>query len=350
MPTLVLHRDQRFFPAPGVSGMGDTWGGAVASMIAGKELNQLISAISRVQDQLRSTIEVRNGIFNGYVEAKKLLDQARSAYGPDFMPGPFGAMMPNFRSLPAMMAYGSAVKGVQQLARQIKTFEIFDIVFRSVAGALHKAGLMNDADSVDQTTRQLMRFDIETDSKFANVPEYTSTKTKLLDAFVAELAAWGVSRNAYDDPRYFQAFIKSADRIVPIPGRPNPPAGSGLGNPLPVVVVAIIWIVGVVAAALVVMSTINRIIPDQNSKAIAARDTVLQRERDWTKIQSDMISKGASQAQIDTARKSWESGTKAAVETIPEPKSPLGGLILPALIVGGILVTIPIVTGMVTKK
>lgn len=312
-------------------GLGD-FRQAVVGLIAGKELDQLMSAVRRLNDEVIRGISERKPIIDGYREAKALLDDAVRRFGPPTIPaGP--ASIPNVKVLPAYTAMATARKGIQVLARQVQTLGMLDRVFTAISVELTKAGASAEANGIDVTLAQVRRFIRDTDDAAPPVaPEYMGAKRAILLLAKRKYAAAGVDRNAIDNPKWLGLYIQAANEVVPIP-QPSPPAGAGLGNPLPVIAAVLIWVVGIVAAAVVASQAIARLIPDQNSKAVTARNIALEAERRKSEELARLRAAGASQAEIDAAMKSIDTSTKEAIAAVPEPKSPLGGILAPIGIV-----------------
>lgn len=317
-----------------VYGLGD-FRQAVLGLIAEKELNQLTSALHRLNEQVVQGIDDRNETARGYKEAKALLDEAVKQFGPPMISGPMGVSIPNPSVLPAYMAMATARKGVQVLARQVQMLGMLDRVFTKISVELTNAGATNDANSIDITLAQLRRFILDTDKMIAPLaPEYMDTKRAILQSAERKYAAAGIATNAIDDPKWFGLYVEAANEIVPLPDQPSPPPGAGLG--MPAIAAVIIWIVAVVAAAVVASQAIARLIPDQNSKAITARQIALEAAERKRQVEMQMRAQGASQAEIDAAKKSIDADTKDSIENIPEPKSPFGALAIPIAIVAAL--------------
>jgi hypothetical protein len=303
---------------------------AVVSLIAEKELDQLISAVRKLNDEVISGINDRNSIITGYKEAKALLDEATRNFGPPVISTGL-VSLPNTKVLPAYTAMVTARKGIQVLARKVQTLVMLDRIFTALSAELTKAGASNDANAIDITLAQVRRFVVETDNMASSLTDYMDTKRAILTLAEKKYAAAGVDRNAIDNPRWLAIYVQAAQEIVPIPQEPPPSAG--LGNPMPLLATVLIWVIGIVAAAVVAMRAISRLIPDQNSKAITAREIVLAAEKRKSEELARLRAAGASQAEIDAAMKSIDESTKRLLENIPEPKSPLGFLTIPIAII-----------------
>jgi hypothetical protein len=323
-------------------GIGD-WRGDIASMIASDELDKLISAVRKLNDQLIDAITARNGIYSGYMVAKRNLTAARASFGDDFVSGPMGITIPNMDTIDAQIAYGTAVKAVRVFARQTQTLAELQIVFMRIQTALAAVGDTNDADAVAGTLSQMNRFQTETNSMFrGTVPEYQEAVNQLITSFNGELQSWGVSANAYDDPRWLAAFLKAADKVVPIPGRPELPQqalDAGLGI-IPVIAWVIVGVVGVITAGFVLSSMLSKLIPDQNSKAETARQIALAAQQRKAQEEARLRAQGASQATIDAAKASIDEDTHRQIQDIPEPGSPFGFLIIPGAVAAAGLIAL----------
>jgi len=316
-----------------LDGLGD-FRSALSSMIAEGSLNELLRGIFKVQDLLVSSINSRGEIFEGHSRAQDLYADS-AQFGPEMIPMPFGAGLINPYRIPALQAVESANFGVAAFARQVLTLNQLARIFGGVSSALTEAGLANDANSVDQTLAQMRRFIQESDNLFAGVGIYRDTKAQILQIFEqTELPMWGVSPQAVDDPRWIQAFVKAADKVVELPDVDTslPPGVSGLGA-LPVLAAAILWGIGIVAAAVTAMYAIRKIIDALNSKAITARELILQRDREKEALRMKMIESGASPEEIDTAMKAFDEETARQVKSVPDGM----GLGTVALIGAGLL-------------
>lgn len=323
----------------GAEGMGD-WKSDIASAVAGNELNQLVSGIFKVQDSLVDAINARNQILASYQKAKVLYDDAEKTFGP-----PMLGFIPNFKTIPAQFALAGAVRGVQIFARQIQTLAELGIVFSNISSQLSNANLYQDADSVNQTVRQVNRFVVESDVLFSQVSQYNGTKQKIISAFKNELTLWGVGQTAYGDPRWFAAFVKAADKVVEIPGRPTAPqelgAGMGsLGNPLPQLIVALLWVVAIVAATVTAMYAINKTISALNSEAETAKALILQRDREKEQYRAQLVSQGTPQPAVDAAMKQFDAETAQQVKDIPKSGILSNLLLYGSLAAGGIVAAI----------
>lgn len=322
-------------------GLGD-WRGDVVSLIASKELGQLMSAVGKVSDQLLDAVVTRNDIYAGYVTAKRNLEMARASFGPDFSTGMYGVRIPNSNTVDAQVAYGTASKAVSVFARQVQTLAELKIVFLRIQSALSAAGAASDADAMAGTINQITRFESETNAKFLPAPEYQNTINQLVAAFKDELRVWGVAENAYDDPRWLSAFLKAADKVVPIPGSPKlpqPALDAGLGA-IPTIAWVIVGVVGVITAGFVLSSMLSQVIPDQNSKAETARQLLLSAQQQKAKVEAQMRAQGKSQAEIDDAKASIDADTKRSLSSIPDPGSPFGFLVIPGVVAAAGLITL----------
>lgn len=314
------------------AGFGD-WTGDIALLTAGDQLDQLTKGIFAIQDSLVSAIEARNGILSEYRSAQIALADANRLFGV--------ATSEDSGSYDAKMAFTAAAMGVRVFARQIMTLSELQVVFSDISAKLTSAGLTQDADSIDQTTRQINRFVIESDTLFAQVVEYNQAKQAIIGQFKAELSAWSVAQNAYSDPRWFAAYVKAADKVVELPGRPTAPdelgnlGVSGMGDMgiLPAAVVAVLWVIAIVGATVSIMYTVKKTIEALNSKAETAKALILQRDQEKEALRQQMIEGGSNQAEISAAMNDFDAETTKQVKDIPD--SALAGLVLPLTIVGG---------------
>jgi hypothetical protein len=330
----------------GAEGFGD-WRGDIAASIAGNEIDKLVSGIFKVQDSLINSINARNGIFDGYQQAKLIYSEAVKTFGDKAMT----------RLEPAISALTGATMAVKVFARQIQTLSELWVVFAEISSKLHAAGLYNDENAVNQTVNQVRRFVTESDAKFAGIPQYNGTKQEIIAAFVAELRMWGVDRNAYGDPRWFGAFIKAADKVVELPGRPTAPGEiasfgvsglGGLGNPLPMLIVALLWVLAIVAATVTLMYGINKTINALNSEAVTARDLILQRDKEKEQLRMELVRQGKGQAEINAAMAQFDRETRDQVKDIPK-SGLLSSLLLPLGIAAGGLVAVFVIPEIVRK-
>lgn len=330
-------------------GYGSSFGGmddvaaSFAAMFAAGALDKLRKGLSNTQDALIATISSRNEAFNGYQKAKALYDDAVGRWGPAFVPGPMGISLPNAKVLMAYVALATADQAVKFIAKQIHASEQAQIVFSQIQSALMKGGLNVDADMIGTSLYGINRFNLETGSMFGGVKPYTDTISKLTDEAKAERAAWGVPLSAYDDPRWYEAYLKASDRIVPMPKSAGGGGGgvSGLGtlgfDPISIAIAIGLLLISIGVMVAVIKSA-AALTPNANAKAETARALILQREADWTKIESQMRAQNKSQEEIDAARKQWDAGTKKQTENIPDPPSLLGSLLGPLGIAAAALV------------
>lgn len=311
-------------------GMGDDWGGAVAGMIAGDELDKLVSAILDLNDQLVDMINSRASVLAGYAQAKTTYDQALQ----NFAGFDIGDLEP------VQLALGTAKKGVQVYARQVQTLTMLDHVFTDISNALVNAGLKNDASNVDATLNQIRRFTIDTDNAFSRIPEYMDAKRAILGDAQARWSANHVMSNAYSDPNWFALYVKAADAVVPLPNQPELPAelrAAGMGA-LPLIASMLIWVIGVVVAGVVISKALARAIPDQNSKAETVKQILLKAADEKARVRSEMMADGKSQAEIDAAMESIDRGAAQASKDVPDAPSMMGYILIPlGLGIGGII-------------
>lgn len=311
--------------ARGISDFGD-WKGDIAAAVASGELDQLMAGVRKTQDTLIAAINARGPAINAYKMARNLLDEATAKYGPPFFPAPFGASVPNMSVFPAAQAFTAAAEGMRFFARQVQTLFELEIVLAKISEGLFNAGLRNEEASVNAAITQIRRFTVETDALLRGIKDYTDTKNRIIEAFNRQRAAFGVPTSQIDDPRWFEAYLLAAEQVVPLPkGATSAMGVSGLGDlGLAPVLVVLIKVIAIIAATVVAIHAINKITSALNSKAETAREVILQRERDWSKMEVAMRAAGKSQAEIDSARKSWESGTAQTVKDIPEPSGIFG--------------------------
>lgn len=318
------------------AGMGD-WGAAITTLLAEDELNDLMKGVRKLNDNVVSAIESRNSTLKGYQEALKLSKKARAKYGP-----PMLGVIPNFRSLPAFAALGTARKGVRVFARQIQLMLAMDRVFTSISVELTKAGLSREANAIDMTLGIMRRFIRETDDMFRLVSDYGDTKRKILS--LAEdtiMPKMGITRFDYANPKWMVAYSKAAEEVVPLPndrGVPGELRAAGMGNPLPTLVVALIWIIAVIAAAIVAASSISKMIDSLNSKAVTAEKLILSCQERKKEVELAMRRQGASGKEIVERLKQIDASCKRDVEAIPDPVSPFSGLLAPIGILVGVAV------------
>ena len=331
MPTLMVPR-HRLRP----SSMGD-WGAAVTGLIANQELDQLNSGVRKLLDKLISAIGQRQGLLRGYQEAKTILQTAQANFGAPFISTGF-ATVPNVALVPAMLAFGSAKKGVELMAREVQTMGFLDRIFTQVSVALTKAGLENDANSIDQALAQIRRFNVETDNMFfTQAPEYHQAKQAILQQAGAEWKALGVAQNAYDDPKWMAGYLRAAQRVVPIENAPQPPEAvqeAGMGA-LPLLGALLIWAIGIVVAGFVISEAISRVLPDQNSKAKTAEKLLLAYQAQKAQEASQMRAAGASASEIDARMAAIDEEAKRAVAAVPDSPSILKWILIPVLALGG---------------
>lgn len=331
MPTLMVPRHRLRS-----SSMGD-WGAAVTGLIANQELDQLNAAVRKLIDKLIAAIGQRAGLLKGYQEAKAAYQNAQQKFGPAFI---FNGITqaPNIALVPFMLAFTSARKGVELMAREVQTMGFLDRIFTQVSVALTKAGLSNDANSIDQALAQIRRFNLETDNMFfTQAPEYHQAKQAILQQANAEWAALGVAKNAYDDPKWMAGYLRAAQRVVPIENLPQAPPAvleAGMGA-LPLLGALLVWTIGIVVAGFVLSEAISRVLPDQNSKAKTAEKLLLAYQEQKAQEAAQMRAAGASDAQINARMAAIDEEAKRAVAAVPDPPSMLKWILIPALVLGG---------------
>lgn len=303
-------------------GMGD-WGSAVTELIAQDELGRLNSAVRALIDKLIAAINSRAEVLSGYQEAAALFKDAQAQFGAPMINAGY-ALIPNPAVLPSYTAFGVAVKGVQVFAREVQTLGFLDRVFTQVSASLTRAGLANDANSIDQALAQIRRFNLETDNMFFRaVPEYNQTKQQILAQAKAEWAALGVAANAYDDPKWMAGYIRAANAVVPVEDQPGPPeavAQAGLGE-LTLLGSLLIWVIGIVVAGLVISSTLSRILPDVNAKARTAEKLALAYQQQRADVAAQMRADGKSEDEIKQTMREISAEEEEAYRKIPESPS-----------------------------
>jgi hypothetical protein len=302
----------------GVSGLGD-WKGDIAAAVASGELDQLMSGVRKAQDTLIAAINARGPAITAYQTAKGLFDDATASYGPPFLSSGMGVSVPNVKVFPAAQALTSAAEGMRFFARQVQTLLELEVVLSKISEGLFNAGLRNEEASVNAAITQIRRFTTETDTLLRGIKEYVETKNKVVAAFNKTLASRGIHHTASDDPRWFEAYMDAADQVVPMPKEVSGGVAGLGGLGLAPALIVLVKVIAIIAATVTAIHAINKITSALNSKAETAREVILQRERDWSRIEADMRSAGKPQSEIDAARKAWEQGTKKSVESIPEP-------------------------------
>lgn len=310
------------------AGAGD-WSAAIAQAIAGKELDRLTASVRDLLGNIADAINYRKAALDAYRRARAELAAATARFGPVSMVLPMGGTTPNHVVLPFVTAERAAATAVRTLARVAVMFSKLGLVYGKVEEGFRRAGLDTDAGAVSSLTTQLMRFVNDTPGMASDVPLYMDTVRSLNSAFGAELSAWGVSVGAYDDPRWMQAFVKAADKVVPLPQG----ADAGMGNPLPVLILAIIVVVAGVIAAIGVLKSLSVISETLNSKAIAAKDLLERRLGERAKLEAELRNKGAPESEIRTRLDTFDAGTEAAVKLLPDPTSLFGALGLEKILV-----------------
>lgn len=287
----------------GLSGLGD-FNDAMASMIAGGELSKLTSAIFKIQDELISASSSRAAVLEGFQKAEALYYEAASNDVGDLTV--------------FLEAIEGAKLGVRLYARQIQTLTQFEIILSKVSSSLYSAGLTNDSNAVDQTVAQIRRFVSDTDSAFGGIPEYSKTKLSIISAFASELSRAGISRNDYANPAWFSAFGRAASAVVPIENEPSAPEGLGGGlGALPLLAVAILYGLAIVAATIVAIVSVRSVIAALNSKAETAGKLILQRSSDREVLRRQLYAQGASEEVIDSTLSKFDEDTKKDLNNIP---------------------------------
>ena len=296
--------------------LGD-WQGDIAASIAGGDLDKVTAAIRGLSDQLNSVIAAKNSILNGYLTAKRNYDSAVALFGPPVIPMPLVGLAPNPKIYPFLQALTAAGLGVKLLARKAHMLTKLNLVFGQIAAALLRAGLPTDSASVDGVSRQISRFTADVGTSFSGVPLYAETIRSLNDAADQEWRLWGVDASAQNDPRWLQAYLKAADKSVPLPAAGLSGLGE-IGNPLAPVFVALIIVIAGVVAAVVAIKTASMAIDALNSKAETARELILAAEERKRQVQVEMVKAGKSKAEIDAAMKKIDDETNVNVKNIPE--------------------------------
>lgn len=309
--------------------LGD-WQGDIAASIAGGDLDRVTSAILGLSDQLTSVVESKNSILNGYLFAKNSYDDATRLFGPAVIPMPVVGLAPNPKIYPFLQALVAAQMGVKLLARKAHMLTKLNLVFGQIAASLQRAGLTTDSNSITGVSMQIGRFVADIGNAFSGVPLYMNTIVKLNDAADAEWRLWGVDAGNQNDPRWFQAYIAAANKVVPLPeGTPLMSGLSGLGelgNPLAQILIILIWVIAIVAAAVVAIKTASMAIDALNPQAATAKALILQRDREREVLKLKIISEGKAQgkpdvqiqAEVDTSLKTFDRETNDAVRNIPK--------------------------------
>lgn len=308
----------------GIGGMGDV-AASFAGLIASKELDKVVSALHKLGDAQRANIEIRSIVGPGYREARDIGADAIRRFGPPVFPD--GTV--NEKLIPAMAAASTATLAMKFFTRQLNQMRQMVLVYLRISTAFGNAGLKNERDMVETTILPIDRFIGETRSLFDGYPDFKQTWRALEDAAWNERAAAGVAQDAVDDPRWFAAYVKAADSVVPMPKSMTGMSDSGMGIAAALIVEAILLVVGLIGALIVINNAVSKMMPDANFKAKAAADLITQRERDWSTIEMQMRSQGKSQTEIDAARKSWQAGTAHSVGTLPSPPSVFDTLLGP---------------------
>lgn len=325
-----------------------TWRQSIAELVAGDELNVLMKGVRDLSGKLTSAINARNSILSDRIEAEKLYQEAIRLGGPPFMAMGF-VNTPNPMVLPAMKALETARKGVRLYAREVFTLTMLDRVFTRISVELGRQTLTGEANAIDGVLNQIRRFVIETDNRFRVAPEYMETKGEILQAAKSQWAHMGVPANAFDDPRWMEGIMKAADQVIPVPlpRSYRPPEISegiqegtsmmqGMGS-VTVLVVVLLKVLGIVAATVVAIVAIKRLIPDQNLKAEKTSEILKEYADRKTKIERQMRALGKSEVEISRRMEEIDSEAQRAVKGIPDAPSPFGGILKTAGVVLGVV-------------
>lgn len=324
----------------GMRGMGSITE-MVIGALAGGQLDKLRDGIGKLSDAAAQIATIRTATFNGYVEAQGLLDDAQASEGLTIA-GPFGPI-PNPAALPALIASQTAIQAVQFLARMVFQTSQTSTLYAYILTVLTDQGMADAADMVRGSLSQIQRIIQDVNAQYigptgdpskAIIPDFGSTTLALRAEFANELQAAGVATGEYDNPLWIQTMNSAADKIVPLPDDAKQAAGvSGLGalglaDPVSWTVV-LIYTIGIIAAAVVAIIALTRLIPDANLQAREAAKLIQQRASDWTGVETQMRAQGKSQAEIDTARAAWDQQTGKQASNIPKPPSLFEGILGP---------------------
>jgi hypothetical protein len=330
----------------------------LTNLIASGKLDQLRSAVGQLSDLATKASNMQNPLFNGYVEAKAIRDSMAQKYGLT-IPIPFGGMMPNPVVIPSLLAYSTAVEAVKVLARLRDQVSQTAQVYTVLARTLREKSLPQTAGEIEAQVSSAMRIVQGLDAKFIGpsgqraagiVPEYGQTLIKIAGAAQSEWSAWGVGLGNYDDPRWMEAYIKAANKVVPIPESATKSAGlSGLGSlgaadPISWTLI-IIAAIKIIAALVVILAALDRMVPDQNLKAREAAKIAQKAFDAKVAEEARMRAQGKTQEEIDRMKAGIDADAKKSVATIPDPKGFLEGVLGP---LG--LVAAAIVAGVVLNK
>jgi hypothetical protein len=294
------------------------WQGDIAASIAGGDLDKVTAAIRGLSAQVTSVVAAKNSILNGYLTAKRNYDSAVALFGPPVIPMPLVGLAPNPKIYPFLQALTAAGLGVKLLARKAHMLTKLNLVFGQIAAALMRAGLSTDSASIDGVSRQIGRFTVDVGTSFSGVPLYAETIRSLNDAADQEWRLGGVDPSAQNDPNWLKAYLKAADKVVPLPAAAGMSGFAGLGNPLAPVLVVLIAVIAAVAAAVVAIKVASMAIDALNSKAVTAREILLTVEERKRQVQIEMIKAGKSKAEIDAAMKKIDEETNETLKKIPE--------------------------------
>lgn len=354
MPTLVRHRDERFFPAPGVSGVG-TFTEAFASWTSGTALNQLNAAIGSLHNSLIQMINLLPGLNIKQAEVEVLAKKPGN-----FFSGPFGTQIPSAQGIEYMKAAQAVKDGYTRVTVYVfQMDQIADVL------NLNQGKISTAYSGVSGFLNSYYRWKEVLGTKLWNRPGTGELFQKMQGAKWGAWLELGGSSKGYDynDPRYLQAANIAATKVTGINAGPTSPSGlSGLGalglEPISTTVAVILLIktIVVVVGIVAIVVGIVALAKEFNAKAIKIADmrteyekrTEVQRKEYFERRAKEGAGTQTIQSEWDQIRSGSEARQKGAEKTVQDTKGLpesagdfMGKLVLPLVLVGGAVVIIP---------
>lgn len=274
---------------------------AVAAAIAGKQLDALVSSARRVLDQVIEGTKAVPGIRRSYDETKRVLDELARRFGPPVFP----TGQPNLKVLPAYTNFLVAKKAVEYLAKLVSNLVAFSRVYTGIEEVLRREGLSTDADTLAMVVRQIARFIMDTDTKFAGVPEYSAAKAKILSRAEADRRTRGVSDPA--DPGWIEAQISAAEAEFP---------GSGLSGAPVALIPLLISLAKTVAVVVGVVLVASRVAAAAGGKSKQIFELYMNAEEEKKITAQRLRAEGKSEAEVQAALAAIDKSVAEKAEEI----------------------------------
>jgi hypothetical protein len=273
MSTLV--RDQRFFPEPGVSGMGglldDLWTGLV-QVVSGSKMQEVGDQLGKLQDGIVSTYNLIDAVLPELAKAQLITQQAAAIYGP---------------TSPKFFETLTGLKAAENLLLQATRFEF---ICTQIAGSLKpKAdevgkyisavpGFIRAAERLNQTMFARIY------SKYTAMSNARYKVVQRADALF--YAKFGNVPRTYASEGWMAVAIQAVNEIIP---QAKSDSGSGMGDPLTVIITIVaigIVLVGIILAFKSLLSEFNA----KNTTIATSHDKFEERLTDERK---DYFARGA---------------------------------------------------------